>query len=111
MWGFFISTVVLLHGTLAINSLAHAFGTRRFATRDDSRNNLILAVLTLGEGWHNNHHRFMSAARQGFYWWEFDASYYLLKVLSWSGLIWELKPVPRSVYDDALAQSARANAA
>jgi stearoyl-CoA desaturase (delta-9 desaturase) len=111
VWGFFVSTVVLLHGTLFINSLAHAFGTRRFATRDDSRNNLMLAVLTLGEGWHNNHHRFMSAARQGFYWWEFDPTYYLLKALSWTGLIWDLKPVPRSVYDDALAQPARANAA
>jgi len=111
VWGFFVSTVALLHGTLFINSLAHAFGTRRFATRDDSRNNLLLAVLTLGEGWHNNHHRFMSAARQGFYWWEFDPTYYALKALSWTGLIWDLKPVPRSVYDDAVAQSARANAA
>jgi len=111
VWGFFVSTVVLLHGTLFINSLAHAFGSRRFATRDDSRNNLILAVLTLGEGWHNNHHRFMSAARQGFYWWEFDPTYYVLTALSWTGLIWDLKPVPRSVYDDALAQATRVSAA
>ena len=111
VWGFFVSTVVLLHGTLFINSLAHAFGSRRFATRDDSRNNLILAVLTLGEGWHNNHHRFMSAARQGFYCWEFDPTYYVLTALSWTGLIWDLKPVPRSVYDDALAQATRVSAA
>jgi stearoyl-CoA desaturase (delta-9 desaturase) len=111
VWGFFVSTVVLLHGTLFINSLAHAFGTRRFTTRDDSRNNLVLAVITLGEGWHNNHHRYMSAARQGFFWWEFDPTYYLLKALSWTGLIWDLKPVPRSVYAEALAQTTRANAA
>jgi len=101
VWGFFVSTVVLLHGTLCINSLAHVFGTRRFRTEDDSRNNLLLALLTLGEGWHNNHHRYMGAARQGFLWWEIDVTYYLLKVLSWTGLIWDLKPVPRSVLDEA----------
>jgi stearoyl-CoA desaturase (Delta-9 desaturase) len=100
VWGFFVSTVVLLHGTLFINSLAHAFGTRRFRTKDDSRNNLLLALLTLGEGWHNNHHRYMSAARQGFYWWEIDVTFYLLKMLSWVGLIWDLKPVPRSVLEE-----------
>ena len=94
VWGFFISTVVLLHGTLCINSLAHTFGSRRFETDDDSRNSLLLALITLGEGWHNNHHRYMSAARQGFYWWEIDITYYLLKALSWTGLIWDLRPVP-----------------
>jgi len=101
VWGFFISTVALLHGTLCVNSLAHAFGSRRFSTEDDSRNNFLLALVTLGEGWHNNHHRYMGAARQGFYWWEIDATYYLLKVLSWTGLIWDLKPVPRGVLDEA----------
>jgi len=101
VWGFFVSTVVLLHGTLFINSLAHAFGSRRFVTEDDSRNNPLLALITLGEGWHNNHHRYMGAARQGFYWWEIDMTYYLLKVLSWCGLIWDLKPVPRSVLEEA----------
>ena len=111
VWGFFVSTVVLLHGTLFINSLAHAFGRRRFPTRDDSRNSLLLALITLGEGWHNNHHRFMSAARQGFYWWEFDPTYYALKALSWTGLIWDLKAVPQRVYAEADAWRARANAA
>jgi len=111
VWGFFISTVVLLHGTLFINSMAHAFGGRRFATHDDSRNNLLLSLITLGEGWHNNHHRFMGAARQGFYWWEIDPTYYALKVLSWTGLIWNLKPVPRSVYAEAEAQLPRTSAA
>jgi stearoyl-CoA desaturase (delta-9 desaturase) len=101
IWGFFISTVVLLHGTLFINSLAHVFGARRFSTDDDSRNNWFLALVTLGEGWHNNHHRYMSAARQGFYWWEIDVTYYLLKVLSCTGLIWDLKPVPRSIYEES----------
>jgi stearoyl-CoA desaturase (delta-9 desaturase) len=101
VWGFFISTVVLLHGTLMINSLAHVFGRRRFETGDDSRNSLFLALITLGEGWHNNHHRFMHAARQGFYWWEIDLTYYGLKVLSWMGVIWDLKPVPADVYREA----------
>lgn len=103
VWGFFVSTVVLLHGTLFINSLAHSFGRHRFATGDDSRNSLLLALVTLGEGWHNNHHRFMSAARQGFYWWEIDVTYYLLRALSWTGLIWDLKTVPQSIYDEARA--------
>lgn len=111
VWGFFVSTVVLLHATLFINSLAHAMGNRRFATDDDSRNSLLLALITLGEGWHNNHHRFMGSTRQGFYWWEFDATYYLLKALSFTGLIWNLKPVPASVYEEARALRARAETA
>ncbi len=101
VWGFFISTTVLLHGTLFINSLAHAFGDRRFVTGDDSRNNFLLALITLGEGWHNNHHRYMAAARQGFYWWEIDVTYYGLKLLSWMGVIWGLRPVPKIIYDEA----------
>jgi len=100
VWGFFISTSVLLHGTLFINSLAHVWGRQRFQTKDDSRNNFWLALITLGEGWHNNHHRFMGSARQGFYWWEIDITYYLLKMFSWTGLIWDVKPVPRSVYEE-----------
>jgi len=111
VWGFFVSTVVLLHGTLLINSLAHVLGTRRFQTGDDSRNNWLLAFITLGEGWHNNHHRYMSAARQGFYWWEVDVTYYLLKALSWAGIIWDLKPVPHSVYEEAKQPDALAEAA
>jgi stearoyl-CoA desaturase (Delta-9 desaturase) len=98
VWGFFISTAVLLHGTLFINSLAHVWGKKRFNTEDDSRNSLLLALITLGEGWHNNHHRYMASARQGFYWWEIDITYYVLKMFSWMGLIWDLKPVPKSVY-------------
>ncbi len=101
VWGFFVSTVVLLHGTLAINSFAHLIGKRRFQTEDDSRNSLILALVTMGEGWHNNHHRYMNSARQGFYWWELDITYYLLKLLSFTGLIWDLKPVPAHILEEA----------
>ncbi|MEO7698012.1 MAG: acyl-CoA desaturase [Opitutus sp.] len=97
VWGFFISTTVLFHGTSCINSMAHLVGRRRFATSDDSRNSFILALITLGEGWHNNHHRYQSATRNGFYWWEIDPTYYGLKFLSWTGLIWGLKEVPASV--------------
>jgi stearoyl-CoA desaturase (delta-9 desaturase) len=93
--------VVLLHGTLCINSLAHVMGGRRFNTKDDSRNNLLLALITLGEGWHNNHHRYMSSTRQGFYWWEIDITYYLLKLLSLFGLIWDLREVPAAIYAEA----------
>lgn len=94
VWGFFVSTVALFHATFTINSLAHRFGSRRFATRDDSRNNAWLALLTFGEGWHNNHHFFPGAARQGFRWWEIDLTWYGLKALSWTGLIRQLRPVP-----------------
>lgn len=93
VWGFFISTVVLYHATYTINSLAHRFGRRRFQTNDDSRNNLALAIITLGEGWHNNHHHYPASARQGFYWWEIDITYYVLKLFSFTGVIWNLKPV------------------
>jgi stearoyl-CoA desaturase (delta-9 desaturase) len=94
VWGYFISTVVLIHVTLTINSLAHRFGTRRFETGDDSRNNPWLALLTLGEGWHNNHHHFPGSARQGFYWWEIDISYAILRVMSWLGIVRDLRAVP-----------------
>ena len=102
VWGFFISTTVLFHGTSCINSLAHVWGTKRFKTTDDeSRNSFILTLITLGEGWHNNHHRYQATTKQGFYWWEFDPTYYLLKMLSWTGLIWGLKGVPESIYEEA----------
>ena len=87
VWGFFVSTVVLFHATVTINSLAHRFGSRRFETRDDSRNNLWLALLTFGEGWHNNHHFFPGSVRQGFRWWEVDLTYYGLRLLAALGLV------------------------
>ena len=102
VWDFFISTTALFHGTSCINSMAHLMGRRRFDTGDDSRNSLVLALITLGEGWHNNHHRYQSAVRNGFYWWEIDPTYYLLKVVSWTGLIRDLKPVPQSVLQEGI---------
>ncbi len=97
VWGFFVSTVVLFHATVTINSLAHRFGTRRYETRDDSRNNLWLALLTFGEGWHNNHHHFPGSARQGFRWWEIDLTWYALRGLAALGLVRDLRPVPARV--------------
>lgn len=94
VWGYFVSSIVLIHCTLSVNSMAHVFGSRRYETDDDSRNNGILALITLGEGWHNNHHHYPVSARQGFFWWEIDITYYLLKLLALSGLIWDLQPVP-----------------
>lgn len=98
-WGFFVSTVLLFHATVTINSLAHVWGSRRYATRDTSRNNFLLALLTFGEGWHNNHHHYPASARQGFYWWEIDLSWYLLRLMAVFGLVWDLKPVPLRVRD------------
>jgi len=95
--GFFLSTVVLWHSVFTINSLAHVWGRRRFDTKTDgSRNNLILAITTLGEGWHNNHHHVQTSARQGFYWWEIDVSWYVLKLMAWCGLVWDLKEPTKS---------------
>jgi stearoyl-CoA desaturase (delta-9 desaturase) len=101
VWGFFISTVLVYHGTFCINSFTHLIGKRRFQTTDHSRNNLILALITLGEGWHNNHHYYPGSERQGFYWWEIDISHYILTVLSWFGLVWELRTPPERVYQAA----------
>ncbi len=111
VWGFFISTTALFHGTACINSMAHLMGRRRFKTEDDSRNSFLLALITLGEGWHNNHHRYQSATRNGFYWWEVDPTYYGLKLLSWTGFIWGLKPVPQSVLEEGLAAEHAASVA
>jgi len=95
--GFFWSTVALYHGTFSINSLSHEWGSQRYLTGDDSRNNFFLALITLGEGWHNNHHHYQSSTRQGFRWWEIDISYYILKVMSWFGLVWDLRSPPDEV--------------
>ncbi len=95
--GFFMSTVLLYHATFSINSLAHVHGSKRYVTGDDSRNNWFLALLTLGEGWHNNHHAYQSSVRQGFRWWEIDVTYYVLRTLSWLGVVWGLKTPPEEV--------------
>ena len=102
VWGFFISTIACYHGTYTINSLSHVFGKQRYRTGDQSRNNWFLALITLGEGWHNNHHHYPSSARQGFYWWEVDFTFYALKVMSWLGIIWDLRAVPISARDHSV---------
>ena len=99
---------VLAHGTFTINSLAHVFGRRRYATGDDSRNSFTLAMVTLGEGWHNNHHHYPAAARNGFFWWEIDITYYLLKMLEAVGIIWDLRKVPAQLlHEDLIEAEAR----
>lgn len=100
LWGYVVSTCFLLHGTFTINSLAHVYGSRRYETTDTSRNNLWLALITMGEGWHNNHHYYQSSANQGFYFWEVDASYYVLKAMSWVGLVRDLRKPPKRVLDE-----------
>lgn len=94
VWGYVISTIALIHATLCINSMAHRLGNKRFPTSDSSRNNFFLALLTCGEGWHNNHHRFPFSARQGIRWWEIDVSYYIIKVMEKLGLVWNVRPGP-----------------
>jgi fatty-acid desaturase len=106
LWGFLVSTTLLWHGTFLVNSLAHVLGSRRYETEDDSRNNLGIAMLTMGEGWHNNHHRFAAAARQGFFWWEVDATYYILWAMSRVGLIWDLRAPPQRLLDEGRATDA-----
>ncbi len=101
--GFFLSTVLLWHDTFIINSLTHLWGKRRFDTTDDSRNNALTALLTLGEGWHNNHHYYQSSCRNGFYWYEIDVTYYVLKMMSWVGLVWDIREGP----DHVLAEGRR----
>ena len=100
VWGFVLSTVLLFHVTVSINSIAHVWGKRRYATADDSRNNALLAVLTLGEGWHNNHHHYPNSVRQGFFWWELDVTYLALRLMQSLRLTWDLKPVPVHVKQD-----------
>ncbi|MBP6838005.1 MAG: acyl-CoA desaturase [Kofleriaceae bacterium] len=99
VWGFAVSQVLTWHGTFTINSLSHMFGSRRYATDDDSRNNVVLALVTLGEGWHNNHHHYQVAARQGFHWWQLDLTYLVLRVLAGLGVVWDLHGVPAHVLE------------
>lgn len=95
--GFLLSTVLVYHATFTVNSLNHVIGKQRYLTGDDSRNHWLLAFITLGEGWHNNHHYYPSSARNGFMWWEYDVTYYFLKVFSWFGLVWDLRQPPQSI--------------
>lgn len=97
VWGFFISTVASWHATFSINSIDHMFGSRRYEMTNTSRNNAVMAILTLGEGWHNNHHHYAVSAKAGFYWWEIDVTYYLLVILSWLGIVRDLRPLPDGI--------------
>ena len=106
VWGFFISTVALFHATVSINSIAHVWGKRRFETSDDSRNNFLLALITLGEGWHNNHHRWPQSARQGFRWYEIDITWYLLWMMEKIGIIYDLNPLPAHIKEEARQRDA-----
>ena len=105
-WGFLLPTTTLAHATFAINTINHLYGSRRFDTVDESRNNPITALFAVGEGWHNNHHRYQRSARNGFYWWEFDLTWYVIKALSLVGLAWDLQPVPERIYREARERTA-----
>jgi stearoyl-CoA desaturase (delta-9 desaturase) len=107
VWGYCLPTVTLAHATFAINTVNHMFGSRRFDTIDESRNNAFTAFFAVGEGWHNNHHRYQRAARNGFYWWEFDLTWYVIKLMALVGLAWDLQPVPERIYEEARANQAR----
>lgn len=107
-WGFFLSTVLTWHTTFSINSLTHVFGRRRYETTDSSRNSLILALLTLGEGWHNNHHYYQASTRQGFFWWEIDISYLILRGLASVGVVWDLRQPPQRILKSDIGAPAAA---
>lgn len=94
VWGFFISTIVLHHVTFCVNSVSHLFGSKPYDTGDESRNNALVAFLTMGEGWHNNHHKFPYSEKHGHKWWQIDMTHGILRVLSWLGIVWDLN-VPR----------------
>ncbi|MEP6932467.1 MAG: acyl-CoA desaturase [Nitrospirota bacterium] len=103
VWGVFISTTALYHCTFFINSLAHLIGRVRYKSNDGSKNSFILAILCCGEGWHNNHHHYQSAANQGWFWWEVDVSYYVLSLLSWLGIVWDLRTPPEHIKAKTIA--------
>jgi stearoyl-CoA desaturase (delta-9 desaturase) len=98
-WGFFVSTVLLWHGSFSINSLSHVFGDKRYDTGEESRNNFWLAILTTGEGWHNNHHHFMSSANQGWHWWQVDVTFYMIRLMEMLGLVWDVRRPPQHIVD------------
>jgi stearoyl-CoA desaturase (delta-9 desaturase) len=101
VWGFCLPTMTLAHATFAINTINHLYGSRRFETPDESRNNPLTAFFAVGEGWHNNHHRYQRSARNGFYWWEYDPTYYVILAMRAVGLAWDVQPVPDRIYREA----------
>jgi stearoyl-CoA desaturase (delta-9 desaturase) len=109
IWGFFISTTALYHCTFFINSLTHMIGRVRYKSNDGSKNSFILAILCCGEGWHNNHHYYQLAAKQGWFWWEVDLSYYILSFLSWFGIVWDLRVPPEHIKARTIAAEREAH--
>jgi stearoyl-CoA desaturase (delta-9 desaturase) len=107
VYGFCLPTMTLAHATFCINTVNHMFGSRRFETVDESRNNLVTAFFAVGEGWHNNHHRYQRAARNGFYWWEFDPTWYVIRAMAALGIAWDLQGVPKRIYEEARVLKAR----
>jgi stearoyl-CoA desaturase (Delta-9 desaturase) len=105
--GFCIGGILSHHATFTVNSICHVWGRRRYATADASRNNLFVALITFGEGWHNNHHHYQSSANQGFFWWEIDFSFYLIRLLSWVGLVWDVRTPPRAKRLDEIMERPR----
>ncbi len=101
VWGFCISTVFLLHMVLSVNTICHLFGKQKFKTTDYSRNNWLMAIFTLGEGWHNNHHRFPNSMRQGFLWYEYDITGYIIRFFALIGLVTDIKPIPPNIIEEA----------
>jgi stearoyl-CoA desaturase (delta-9 desaturase) len=97
IWGFCVSTILVYHCTFAVNSIAHLWGTQRYNTKEESKNNFFVALLTFGEGWHNNHHHYPGSIRQGFYWWEVDLTYYALRFLSFLGIVYNLRTVSKAI--------------
>jgi len=91
LWGIFFRTTVGLHATWLVNSATHLWGSRRFQTRDDSTNNWWVALLTFGEGWHNNHHAHPTSARHGLAWYELDQNWIGIRALQILGLAWDIK--------------------
>ena len=110
LWGYFVATVLVWHGTFLVNSLAHVMGRRRYPTADGSRNSLVISLLTLGEGWHNNHHHYQSTANQGWFWWEVDPTWYALRALSAIGVVRDLRRPPPEVQYAHLPGAVRAAA-
>ena len=107
VYGFCLPTMTLAHATFCINTVNHMFGSRRFETVDESRNNAFTAFFAVGEGWHNNHHRYQRAARNGFYWWEYDLTWYTIRAMAALGLVWDIQPVPARIYEEARELKAR----
>jgi stearoyl-CoA desaturase (delta-9 desaturase) len=98
VWGSIVSTVCVYHSVWSANSFCHRFGTRRFPTRDDSRNNFLVSLVTFGDGWHHNHHYCPYSARHGFRWWELDVNYLILRLLAYLGVVWDLRLPPKAVH-------------